>query len=123
LKAAVAERDLEGVKAAVQKYVKAVPDTTYVQLEQAFRTQNLRIYLIAIRKELAATYTNMDLQGNLDREFSVTWRWSDRPSRPREQDLWPTSANENSQRLAQAGEAIDRGLPKCNNWWVSFSSS
>lgn len=33
---------------AVKVYSKAVPDTTYAQLERSFRDNNFKIYLIAI---------------------------------------------------------------------------
>lgn len=112
LKTAAEERDLDDVKEAALKYIKAVPDTTYIALENAFRGQGIKVYLIAIEKELAVTYTNMDLQGNLDRQYTVSWRLSDKPARPKEKDTWP-SPEENLVRLANAGEPIDRGLPKC----------
>jgi len=100
------------MKDAILKFIKATPDTTYVELESAFRTQGLNVYLIAIEKELAATFTNMDLQGNLDRQYSVTYRMSDKHARPKEKDSWPCSPEENLERLANAGEPVDRGIPK-----------
>jgi len=115
VKKGVEEHDLDDVKTAMESFIKALPDTTYVQLEQSFRKNGLGIYLIAIEKELAMTYTNMDLQGNLDRKYSVTWRWSDKALRPKEKDAWPTTPEENFERLADAGEPVDRGVPKCSN--------
>jgi hypothetical protein len=58
IKDAAADRDLEDVKDAAQVFFKAVPDTTYPQLEKAFRSHKLGIYLIAIEKELQPTFTN-----------------------------------------------------------------
>lgn len=58
IKEAVADRDLEDVKDAVQVFLRAVPDTTYAELERAFRQQNMGIYLICVEKELQPTYTN-----------------------------------------------------------------
>jgi len=58
VKEAVAERDLDDVKEAAQAFFKAIPDTTYPQLEKAFRANNMGIYLIAIEKELQPTFTN-----------------------------------------------------------------
>jgi hypothetical protein len=115
LKVAAKERDLDDIKEAVLKFIKATPDVTYVQLEKAFRNQNINVYLIAIEKELALTYTNMDIQGNMDKKYSVSWRLSPNHQRPKEKDLWPATPEENLARLADAGEPIDRGLPKCNN--------
>ncbi|KAF7914885.1 hypothetical protein BELL_0029g00140 [Botrytis elliptica] len=108
------EGDFDDMKDEVTKYIKASPDATYVQLENAFRTQNIPIYLIAMEKELNQTYTNMDLQGNLDRKFSVSWRKSSKHSRPKEKESWPATPEENLERLANAGEPVDRGIPLCS---------
>ena len=115
LKAASDERDLDDIKEAAQKYIKATPDATYPQLENAFRAQNMNIHLIGIEKELALTYTNMDLQGNLDKKYTVSWRLSPNHQRPKEKDFWPASTEENLARLHDAGEPVDRGIPKCGN--------
>ena len=115
LVAASAEGDLDDMKEAVAKYVKATPDITYVDLEKAFRSQDIKLYLIALTKELAATFTNMDLQGNLDKKYSVSYRKSPRHARPKEKEIWPESPEENLERLMDAGEPVDRGIPKCNN--------
>ncbi|KAK6602744.1 zinc knuckle [Botrytis cinerea] len=108
------EGDFDDMKYEVMKYIKASPDATYVQLENAFRTQNIPIYLIAMEKELTQTYTNMDLQGNLDRKYSVSWRKSSKHSRPKEKESWPGTPEENLERLADAGEPVDRGVPLCS---------
>jgi hypothetical protein len=55
LKAASDEKDIDDIKEAAQKYIKATPDATYLQLENAFRAQEMNIYLIATEKELALT--------------------------------------------------------------------
>lgn len=115
MKHAIQSRDLDDVKIAAEKYMKACPEATYQQLQHGFRVQGLNAYLIALEKELNPTYTNMDLQGNLDRKYSVTWRSSDKPLRPKESEGWPASLDENYARLADAGEPVDRGVPKCNN--------
>lgn len=114
LGAAVKDHDLDDVKDAADEYIKANPDTTYLTLEKAFRSQNLGIYLIAVEKELAVTLTNMDLQGNLDKKYTIQWRWDSKATRPKEAEGWPTP-EENLERLADAGVPIDRGVPKCSN--------
>lgn len=114
LRAAAADHDLDDVKEAAQEYIKANPDITYLNLEKAFRAQSLPIYLIAIEKEIASTYSNMDLQGNLDKKHTIQWRWSPKAARPKEAEGWP-SVEENLERLADAGEPVDRGIPKCSN--------
>lgn len=116
LQEAANDRDMDDVIEAGWKYIKAVgPELTYPALETAFRSLNINVYLIAIEKELTTTYTNMDLQGNLEKKYSITWRLSDKPMRPREKDSWPSSPEENLERLADAGTPVDRGLPKCSN--------
>ncbi|RDW62719.1 hypothetical protein BP5796_11021 [Coleophoma crateriformis] len=114
LKQAAEDSDMDDVKAAAQQYLKALPDVTYVQLEKAFRGQNMGVFLIALQREIADVYTNMDLQGNLDKKYTVTWRSSSKPRRPKEHDGWPT-LEENLVRLEDAGEPVERGIPKCTN--------
>jgi hypothetical protein len=116
IKAAVADRDIDDVKEAIQTYVKASPNTTYAELEQAFRSQDMKLWLIALEKDgLAATLTNMDLQGNLEKKYTVTYRFQWNPPRPRDREHWPKTEDENIERLSNAGEVVPRGLPKCNN--------
>jgi len=115
LKAASDERDLDDFKEALRKYMKATPDATYVQLETAFRYQNFNFYYIALEKELQETFSNMDLQGNLGKKYSVSLRKSNKHQRPKEKELWPASPEENLSRLEDAGEPVNRGIPKCSN--------
>lgn len=116
IKRAVKERDIDDVKEAVQIYVKSAPETTYRELESAFRAQDIPLWLIAIEKEcLSVTLTNMDLQGHLHKKYTVTYRFQWNPPRPRERPLWPKDVDENLERLKDAGEVVDGGLPKCSN--------
>ncbi len=83
IREAVAERDAHDAKAAVQMYVKNCPDITYPELEKLFRSSDIGLYLIGVEKEhIIATLTNMDLQGNLDKTFTVTYRFSKVAPRP-----------------------------------------
>lgn len=91
------------------------PETTYEDLERAFRDQDIKIYLIAIPKELASTFVNMDLQGNLGKKYTVTYRFQWAAPRPRERAIWPKDPEENIERLKDAGEVVYGGLPKCRN--------
>ena len=109
------ERDLDDFKEALQKYLKATPDATYVQLETAFRIQNFSFYYIALEKDIQETFSNMDLQGNLGKKYSVSLRKSPKHQRPKEKEIWPSSTEENMARLEDAGEPVDRGIPKCRN--------
>ncbi|KAI0903285.1 hypothetical protein F4823DRAFT_619193 [Ustulina deusta] len=112
----VQENDLDDVKEAIQQYVKACPDTTYIELETAFRTQKIELYLIAMESQaMVPTLTNMDLQGNLDKKYRVNYRFDKNPARPREREFWPKDDEENQSRLEDAGEPVNRGLTKCSN--------
>jgi len=115
LKQAAKDKDLDDIKEALTKYVKAIPEMTYAALEQAFRNQGLNVYVIALERELSQTYTNMDLQGNLDRTYTITYRLSEKPKRPKEAEGWPASPEDNMERLKDAGEPVDRGMPLCGN--------
>lgn len=116
IKKAVNERDIDDVKEAVQVYVKSSPSTTYPELEEAFRSQKLPLWLIAIEKTgLASTLTNMDLQGELEKKYTVTYRFQWNPPRPRDREVWPKDVEENIERLKDAGEVVPRGVPKCRN--------
>lgn len=116
IRAAAVEKDLDDVKAAFLMYVKACPDVTYVEMEQMFRNENIGVYLIGVeRTDLSVTLTNMDLQGNLDRKYTITFRFQDKPSRPREKTIWPANTEENLTRLAEGGEPVARGIPLCMN--------
>lgn len=116
LKEAIADRDADDIRTAIQVYVKALPETTFVELEESFRAQNLGLYLIALQKEnMSITLTNMDLQGNLDKTYTVSYRFQSNPSRPREREGWPETPEVNMERLKDAGDAVPRGLPKCTN--------
>lgn len=116
LRKAIAEKDFDDAKAAVQMYVKALPETTYVDMEKVLRENDIKLFLIGIEKtEMAPTLTNMDFQGNLDKKFTVTYRFQDSPSRPRERAMWPSNAEENMARLADGGEPVPRGITFCYN--------
>ncbi|KAK5660074.1 hypothetical protein OQA88_13543 [Cercophora sp. LCS_1] len=114
--AAVKEKDVDDIKDAIQVYAKASPATTYADLEAAFRSQNVPLWLIAIDKpHKLPTFTHMDLQGNCDRKYNATYRFQDAPTRPAEREIWPKTPEENVDRLKDAGIVVDRGIPKCSN--------
>lgn len=112
---AAKEKEVTDVKEAIQIYLKASPETTYVQLEEALRAQDVNLWLIAIEKPVMSTMTNMDLQGGLNKTYTVTYRFQWNPPRPRDRDLWPADVAENLERLKDAGEVVARGIPKCGN--------
>lgn len=115
LAAAAEDKDMDDVKEALERYFKAIPSMTYVELEKAFRHQGVGIFIIATEREILDTYTIMDLQGNLGKKYTISYRFSDKPKRPKEKEGWPSDAAENLERLEDAGEPVDRHMPRCNN--------
>lgn len=116
LEQAIKDRDIDDVKEKIQIYLKAQPDTTFVELEQALRSQGYGLYLIPLVKaNLSITLTNMDLQGNLGKRYTVNYRFSDKPRRQTEKAGWPKDHEEILTRLADAGDTVPCGKPKCAN--------
>ncbi|MCJ1303297.1 hypothetical protein MMC08_006105 [Hypocenomyce scalaris] len=115
LKVADASRDLDDFREAILVYAKAVPGTTYDQLERSFRLHSFNTYLIAYEKELPITQTFIDLQGKLDCTYQIGYYFSPKPKRTNAAQGWPSSPEENMERLKDAGIPMDRGIPKCNN--------
>lgn len=112
---AAQERDRDDINSAFQKYTSACPTATYLDMENAFRGSNIPVYLIAMVRNIAPTYTIMDLQGNLDRTFVVGIFLSNKPMRPKEAAIWPESEAENLERLQNAGIVVERRIPMCTN--------
>jgi hypothetical protein len=100
---------------AVQVLVKAVPDITYPELEIEFRDRGFKVYLIAMEKEIESTQTIVNLQGKIGCKYAVFYFLSDKPQRPNMKERWPKSAEENLERLEDAGVPMDSGVVKCNN--------
>lgn len=107
---------MDDAKEAIQEYLKAKPSITYVELHQAFRKQDIGIYVIGVEKpQLVGAFTNMDLQGNLNKKYTITYRFSPNPARVREREFFPKNDEENLERLKDAGEPVNSGKIKCNN--------
>jgi hypothetical protein len=115
------ERDLDDFKDAVKMLSKADPNITYVDMEKEFRTREFKVYLIGLEKESGPTFTNVDLQGNTGKKYAIGYFFSEKPQRPTMVDKWPESPEANLERLADVGIPMDRGVPVCNNWYVSMS--
>lgn len=73
------------------------------------------MWLIAVERQILPTFTNMDLQGNMGKKYSVSYRFSDKPERPREIEGWPGSVDEILSRLDDAGEVVNNGKSVCHN--------
>lgn len=119
IKLAVTERDIDDAKEGVQEYVKAMQgqgqDVTYYQLQAALINQEINLWMIATERQIINVFTNMDLQGNMGKKFSISYRFSEKPERPREIEGWPETRDEILARLNDAGEVVNSGLSKCHN--------
>lgn len=60
-------------------------------------------------------HTLVNLQGKTDCKYQVHFAKGPKPLRKREADVWPSSAEENMERLEDAGFREDRGVGKCRN--------
>lgn len=118
LKQASSEKDLDDFKDAVKILVKADATYTYPKLEKEFRARGFKVYLIAMEKDTGDTWTNVNLQGEIEKKFAVGYYFSSKAQRPTLAAKWPSSVEENLERLADAGIPMDRGVEKCNNWSV-----
>jgi Zinc knuckle len=112
---AIYERDTDDCRIAIKKYIKKFPEMTYVQLQAALYEQNMKLFLIPLEKKLAGTLTNMDLQGNLGKKYTISYRFEEKASRPREAEGWPQGMKEILERLTDAGEPVSNGLSRCTN--------
>ncbi|KAG4287760.1 hypothetical protein FPRO06_05412 [Fusarium proliferatum] len=116
IKQAVIDRDVDDAKEAVQEYIKAVDgDITYRQLQEALIHQSIGLWLIPTERTLVQVFTNMDLQGHIDKKYTISYRFVEQADRPRELEGWPKSRDELLSRLDDAGEVVDRGVPLCLN--------
>lgn len=116
LQAAVKEKDVDDVKEALQEYVKATGGSvTYKELQESFIGGGINLWLIANERSLVDVFTNMDLQGNMGKRYTVSYRFSETPERPRERDGWPQNREELLSRLENAGDVVDIGIVKCGN--------
>ncbi|MCJ1353730.1 MAG: hypothetical protein MMC33_003717 [Icmadophila ericetorum] len=107
--------DLDAMKKAIQVYVKAQPDATFAQIELGFRAQEFRTYLIAVQKEKVDNITIVDLQGEIDKTYQISFQLSEKPRRRNDRQGWPKTPEENLERLKDAGFPEERHVPRCAN--------
>ncbi|KAI9673629.1 MAG: hypothetical protein M1817_002266 [Caeruleum heppii] len=116
LKKADKEKELDDFREAMRVYCKAVPDTTFVDLEKAFRRQDFKTFLIAVwcgnkEKQTTKGHTIVDLQGNLNMNYQVQYHFTQKPKRiPGVAE----SAEENLTRLEKAGFVMDSHVIVCS---------
>ena len=88
---------------------------TYQEMEKAFRKRQLNVFLIAMEKAHGDTLTVVNLQGEIDKKYTVNYYLSDKPQRPNMAERWPKSVEDDLERLADAGVPMDRGVEICGN--------
>ncbi|KAK3678971.1 hypothetical protein LTR78_001424 [Recurvomyces mirabilis] len=115
LESADKEKDISDIKHAMLTYAKAYPDVTFEELEQVFRDAEMNTYLIAKQQEVASTMTIVNLQGAKDQEFTVSTQFTNKPRRAAFAEGWPSTPEENMERLGKAGIPMDRHEQKCSN--------
>ena len=99
---------------AIKVYSKAVPDTTWDQLERGFRANKFNTYIIGQEVyEVTSTYTLINLQGVLDQKYKIGFFFTPNPRRRNLKAVWPATPEENLERLTEAGQPYERGVPKC----------
>lgn len=96
-------------------YTRAIPQNTFVDLEDGFRANGFKTHLIAKEQEISETHTIVNLQGKTGCKYVVSFQLSDKPRRPKFAAGWPSSKEENLQRLQDAGYIMDGMKPKCGN--------
>ena len=64
---------------------------------------------------MTGSHTLMDLHGKLDRKYQVQYNFTDKPKRGTSKLGWPSSAEENLERLKNAGIPVERRMSKCGN--------
>lgn len=64
--------------------------------------------------------TNVDLGGKQGCKYQVGYQYSPKPRRKNFAEGWPASAEENLERLQDAGETMDNLKPVCRNCERTF---
>lgn len=116
LKQASDEVDIGDFRDAVEVLAKSLDgNLSYLNLEKECRKRKFSIHLIALKKDVAVAYTNVDLEGNVGRTYTLAYFTSASCPRPILMPLWPKDAAENLQRLEDVGVPMERGVPICGN--------
>ncbi|KAI9039947.1 putative zinc knuckle transcription factor (CnjB) [Aspergillus affinis] len=109
------KRDLEDFREAINIYSKAVPQATFVDIENKLREDDLNFHLIAMERQVEDCISLIDLQGKLNCTYVVGLFYSAKPQRAHLRERWPASVEDNLERLGDAGLPFDRQVPKCRN--------
>lgn len=113
---AAKQKDIDLFRVALKSYARALDEEFSIQVvETALRQDDLPVYLIAKKQELAINMTSVDLIGNPERAYVLSIQLSPKPRRAKMAEGWPASPEENFERLASCGLVQDRGVPVCSN--------
>lgn len=113
---AAKEKDLDAFRVGLKAYARAtMDDFSLPAVEQALREDSMGIFLIAKQQEIAPNMTIIDLVGNPDRKFVLTFQLSAKARRQKLAQGWPESPEQNMERLASCGQVEDCGVPLCGN--------
>ena len=115
MKTADSERDISDFREAFKAYCKSLPDMDFKTAESAFREARMNTHLIAKEQEVSDVHTVVNLQGKTDCKYVVSFQFGTKPSRAATAGSWPKTAEENLERLEDAGYIMDRMVPKCRN--------
>ena len=107
---------------AILVYAKAFPEVTFEDLEGVFREAGMNTYLIAKEQTVSDTHTIVNLQGKVDQKYVISIQFSAKARRAKFAEGWPSTPEENTTRLTEAGFAMDRMVPKCDNCGGKLSS-
>lgn len=88
---------------------------TYPELEKRFRSENIAVNCIAQEMELPKSMSLVNLQGKAGQEFVVGYFFSAKPKRAIFATGWPSSPEENIERLGNAGVPMENFIPLCRN--------
>lgn len=123
LMTADAAGDVDNFAQAFWVYCKLAPELTLVQLEECFRETDFNFCLIAKEQTVPSpVYTNVDLQGNADKRYQVSFQKTSKPRRAVLAEGWPKTPAENLERLQDAGFPRDNLKPYCTNCEMSGHS-
>ena len=101
-----------GMKGWSAKVPNGTYDVTLKTAETYWTQKGARVF--SVTAEGRSVVSNLDIFAEvgknraLDKKFTVTYRFSSLPPRPRERNLWPADDNENMARLADGGEVVPR---------------
>lgn len=109
------ERDVYDLKESCLMYIKGLPNVSFLEIHQALQNLDNGACLVALETEAPEMYTFMDAQGNLGKTYQVTFRFSLSADRDLDKSMYPKSAQENLERLKDAGIMVSRLMEKCSN--------